>query len=769
MRVDRDFFRRLIFALPFVLYCIHSSGQEIDLVKYVNTLQGTNSSWGLSYGNTYPTTGLPFGMHFWSAQTGKNGDGWKYQYTAETIRGFQQVHQCSPWMNDYAVFSLMPNTGKLTVDEEERASAFSHKNEIAKPHYYSVKFNNGIRTEISPTERGAHMRFSFPKADAFLVLDGYVKNSSVKIIPEERKIIGWVDNGRFVPGNFKNFFVMIFDQPFLSYGTWENKEGKVSKNTLADEGAGKGAFVQFRPGAVVQVRIASSYISPEQAEETLKQELGLHKKFEQTKEAAFKRWNTLLNRVVVEGDNEKDKETFYSCLFRANLFSRQFFEYDKDNKPHYFSPYDGKVHEGYMYTDNGFWDTFRAQFPLSNILHPTQQGRYMQALLNAQAECGWLPSWSNPGETGGMVGNHSISLLADAWAKGICTFDPTKALEAYLHEVTNKGPWGGANGREGFKEYFNLGFVPYPEYHESTAKTLEYAYDDFCAYSLAKTTNNTFYQQVFERQMMNYRFVFDSTTNFMRGRKKDGTWLPGFDPIEWGGPFTEGNAWQYTWSVFHDIQGLVNLMGGDKVITAKLDSLFTMHSDYKVGTYGTTIHEMKEMVLANMGQYAHGNQPVQHAAYLYNYAGQPWKSQKRVREIMSRLYNATENGFPGDEDQGGTSSWYVLSALGIYSVCPGTDQYVIGSPLFPKITVTLEDGKKFVIDARNNTSDNVYIRSALLNGKTYSHNWITYKDIIDGGVFQLEMSRTPSTERGTKEEDRPFSVSPIEKAVVITK
>ena len=750
-------FKICLFAL--VLFSFRLSAQEKDLVKYVNTLQGTNSSWGLSYGNTYPTIGLPFGMHFWSAQTGKNGDGWKYQYTAKTIRGFQQVHQCSPWMNDYAVFSLMPVSGKLVVNEDDRQLGFSHENEIAKPHYYKVKLDKGITTEISPVERGAHMKFTFPQSEAFLVFDGYVKNSSVKIIPEEKKIVGWVNNGRFVPSNFRSYFVMTFDQPFVSYGTWENKEGKISKGNKSDEGEGKGAYIEFKKGTVVQVKIASSYISPEQAELNLSRELGAHKKFEHTKDAAFKRWNTLLNRVVVEGDNEDDKATFYSCLFRANLFSRQFFEYNSDNKPYYFSPYDGKVHDGYMYTDNGFWDTFRAQFPLSNILHPAQQGRYMQALLNAQKECGWLPSWSNPAETGGMVGNHSISLLADAWAKGIRTFDPEKALEAYLHEVTNKGPWGGANGREGYKEYFNLGFVPYPEYHESTAKTLEYAYDDFCAWQLAKSTGNTFYQQVFERQMFNYKNVFDSTINFMRGRMKNGLWLPNFDPIEWGGPFTEGNAWQYSWSVFHDIQGLVNLMGGEKAVASKLDSLFTIPSDYKVGTYGATIHEMKEMVLANMGQYAHGNQPVQHAAYLYNYIGQPWKTQKKVREVMKKLYNATENGFPGDEDQGATSSWYVLSALGIYSVCPGTDQYVIGSPLFKKATVTLENGKKFVIEAPNNNDQNVYIRSAKLNNKDYTHNWITYKDIIDGGTLRFEMDNKPANDRGTKDEDKPFSLS----------
>lgn len=751
---------RFRFLAVAIVFCFSSlRAQEKDLVKYVNTLQGTNSHWGLSYGNTYPTVGLPFAMHFWSAQTGKNGDGWKYQYSAETIRGFQQVHQCSPWMNDYAVFSLMPVAGDLVVNEDDRAMAFKHENEVAKPHYYKVSFDNGTTTEISPVERGAHMRFSFPKDDAFIVLDGYTKNSRVEILPEERKIVGWVDNGRFVPANFKNYFVITFDQPFFSYGTWENRDNTVTKGGKEAEGAGKGAYLQFKKGAVVQVKIASSYISLEQAERTMRNELGKFKRFEQTKDAAFKRWNTLLNRIQVEGGSEEDKATFYSCLFRASLFSREFFEYDENNKPYYYSPYDGKVHEGYMYTDNGFWDTFRAQFPLSNILHPAQQGRYMQALLSAQEQCGWLPSWSNPGETGGMIGNHAISLLVDAWVKGIRTFDAEQALEAYLHESTYKGPWGGANGRDGLNEYLSIGFVPYPEYHESTAKTLEYAYDDFCGYQLAKSIGNKFYERVFERQMMNYRNVFDTTKNFMRGRMKNGDWVPDFDPIEWGGPFTEGNAWQYTWSVFHDVEGLIRLMGGEDVFVTKLDSLFSMPSDYKVGTYKQTIHEMKEMVLANMGQYAHGNQPVQHATYLYNYARQPWKTQERVREVMKKLYNATENGFPGDEDQGQTSSWFVLSALGIYSVCPGTDQYVIGSPLFKKATITLEDGKKFVITAVDNSDKNVYIKAATLNGLPYSKNWITYDDIVNGGELEFQMSDQPAMDRGVEDGDKPFSLS----------
>lgn len=737
-----------------------------DLVKYVNTLQGTNSSFELTRGNTYPTTALPFGMHTWTPQTGKNGDGWKYQYTKTTIRGFQQAHQCSSWSNDYAVFSFMPVTGKLVVNEDERATGFSHQNETAKPGYYTVKLNNGITTEISPTERGAHLRFTFPKKqDSYIVLDGYTKLSMVKIIPAERKIIGWVNNGHQTQqANFRNYFVAVFDKPFKSYGTWENRKNTIQSNTSDAEGEGSGAYIQFESGEKVQVKVASSYISPEQAELNLQKELGNFKTLDDTKKAATEIWNKYLSKILVEGNSEEDKTTFYSCFFRASLFARQFFEYDKDGKAYYYSPYDGKVHYGYMYTDTGFWDTFRGQFPLNTILHPTQQGRYMQALLDANDQCGWLPEWSFPGEGGSMLGNHAISLLTDAWMKGIRTFDPQRALKAYLHEATNKGPWGPANGREGWKGYYQLGYVPYPEVREATAKTLEYAYDDFCGYTLAKNVNAPFYQQIFEKQMFNYKNVFDSTTGFMRGRNSNGEWTPAkFDPTEWGGPFTEGCAWHWVWSVFHDTQGLIELLGGDKKFVAKMDSVFTQPNTFNVGTYGGPIHEMTEMAMANMGQYAHGNQPIQHMIYLYNYAGAPWKAQYHAREVMKRLYSGTENGYPGDEDQGQTSSWYVLSALGFYSVCPGTDQYVIGSPAFSKITINLENGKQFVIKANGNSSENVYIQNATLNGNIYTHNFLRHEDIMNGGIFELNMSNQPNYTRGLEKEDKPFSVSLTEK------
>lgn len=736
------------------------SAQDKDLVHYVNTLQGTNSKHELTRGNTYPTTALPFGMHTWTAQTGRNGDGWKYQYFKDKIRGFQQAHQCSSWTRDYAVFSLMPMVDELVVDENKREAKFSHQNEIAKPNYYKVTFDNQLTTEIAPTERGAHIRFSYPKSKkSYLVLDGYTRLSGVQIFPAAQKITGYVNNGEGFRKGWKSYFVIKFDQPIKAYGTWENKANTIKADSTIAEGLGKGAYIEFKAGVKVQAKVASSYISAAQAELNLQQELGKDKNLEQTKANAAAVWNKSLGKILVEGGSEEDIATFYSCFFRASLFSRKFYEIGKDGQPYYFSPYDGKVHPGYMFTDTGFWDTFRAQFPLNALMHPEMHGRYMQAMLDAYEQCGWLPSWSFPSEGGSMIGNHAISLFADAWAKGIKTFDPNKALEAYAHEAMNKGPWGPANGRDGWKEYFQLGYVPYPKYREATAKTLEYAYDDFCGYELAKVTGNDFYQSVFARQMYNYKNVYDASTRFMRGKDVNGKWTPKFDPTEWGGPFTEGNAWHWQWSVFHDTQGLINLMGGNENFTAKLDSVFSEPNKVNVGTYGGMIHEMAEMVMANMGQYAHGNQPIQHMVYLYNYANQPWKAQFYAREVMKRLYNATENGYPGDEDQGQTSSWYVLSALGFYSVTPGTGEYVLGSPLFKKITLTLESGKKFVIEAPANDASHVYIKSANLNGKPYTRNFINHSELVNGGTLKLEMDAKPATNRGLGKEDKPFSLT----------
>ena len=733
-----------------------------DLVEYVNTLQGTNSKFELTRGNTYPTIALPFGMNTWSPQTARNGDGWKYQYFKDTIRGFQQAHQCSSWTNDYAVFSLMPVSGQLKLSDLERGAKFNHDNEIAKPHYYKVDFDNGITTEVSPSLRGSHMRFSFPKNEkAYIVIDGYTGASGIKIDRKNRQITGFVRNGRGMDRvkGFKNYFVIQFDKSFQEAGIWENRNGKTWENQTSKEGEGIGAYIQFKDGQKVQAKIASSYVSLDQAQLNLKRELGKDRNLEQTKANAKAVWNKQLSKILVEGGTEAQMRTFYSCFFRASLFSRKFYEINENGDPFYYSPYDGKVHNGYMYTDTGFWDTFRGQFPLNAILYPEMHGNYVSALVDAYHQRGWLPSWSFPSESGGMIGNHAISLLADAYVKGLKTFNPEEALEAYYHEATNESPIGPSSGRQGWKEYFTLGYIAYPEVREATAKTLEYAYDDFCGYQLAKASGNKYYEEIFGRQIYNYKNVYDPEVGFMRGRKKNGEWVENFDPFEWGGPFTEGNAWHYLWSVFQDPQGLINLIGGNDNFISKLDEVFTSPNTVHVGTYGGKIHEMTEMQMANMGQYAHGNQPIQHMIYLYNYAKQPWKAQYHARNVMDKLYDYTENGYPGDEDQGQTSSWYVLSALGFYSVCPGTDQYVLGSPVFKKTTITLENGNKFVINAPKNDKDHVYIEAASLNGQNYTKNFITYDDILTGGTFDLKMSTSPNKERGTGERDKPFSLS----------
>ena len=755
--------KRLISSLILILAIMataFSAGKDYTML--IDTRIGTDSNFGLSHGNTYPATGMPFAQHLWSPQTGEKYDGWKYSWPHKEIRGFEQTHQCSPWMQDYAVFILMPETGKLVTGLKERGASFSHANEIARPNYYKVTFDNGITTEMAPTERCNLMRFTFPRKDsAYLLLDGYNDLSEIHIDPEAREITGWVNNIRFI-GNKESFrchFIIRFDQPFLEYGVWENQDGGIFPESKDGEGKGYGAYLRFQPGAKVNARITSSYISLEQSRIALERELGLFKKLEDVAAAGARTWNELLGRVDVDGATDEEIRTFYSCLFRSNLFSRKFYEIDAEGKPYYYSPYDGLIHNGYMYTDNGFWDTFRSQFPLTNILHPEMQGRYMNALLDAQDQCGWLPQWSAPGETGGMVGNHAISLLADAWAKGIRTFDPERALKAYAHEAMNKGPWGGANGRGGWQEYWTLGYVSHRGGNGGTAMTLEYAYDDFCAWKLATSIGNEFYARIFGNSMYNYRNVFDPVTGFMRGRDREGNWTEPFDPEEWGGPYVEGDAWHYTWSVFQDVQGLIDLFGGDKAFTDKLDAVFTTEPSMKPGTYRNVIHEMTEMELAEMGQYAHGNQPIQHMPYLYCYAGQPWKTQYWVRQIMSRLYGSGPQGYPGDEDQGGMSSWYVLSALGIYAVTPGTDQYVLGSPVFRNATLKLDGGKVFRIIAEGNSPDNVYIQSATLNGKPLDANYITYQDIMSGGELHLVMGPSPAYGRGILKSAVPYSVS----------
>lgn len=736
------------------------------LVTLANPMQGTDSTGGFSHGNEYPAIALPFPMNVWAPYTQPAKDSFYYQYRQTKIRGIRQTHQPSPWIGDYANFSLMPVTGKLVVKEDDRASEFSHSREIAQPSYYSVRLDTWKATaEVTPTERAASFRFTFEESgDAYIVLDAFDRNSSVEIIPSENKITGIcrsIHGG--VPDNFANYFVIVFDRPFAAYGTWTPDAIQEGAAKLASKHSG--AYVQFKnrsKNRQVSCKVASSFISPEQAQLNLDREIG-KSGFDAVRKNAEAKWNETLARIRVEGGTEEQQRTFYSGLYRSVLFPHRFYELDANQKPVYYSPYDGKVHAGYLYTDTGFWDTFRASHPLYNLLFPEISAEIMQGLLNAYDQSGWLPSWSSPAHRDCMIGNHAFSLLADAWIKGVTNFDAGKALDAMVHDSQTQSPANcRAIGRDGAEFYAKLGYVPYPNFREATAKSLEYSYDDFCAAKLAQSIGRNKEAAMFAKSAMNYSNVFDASIGFVRGRKADGSWCENFDPTEWGGPFTEGNSWQWTWSVFQDIPGLVALMGGDAAFGKKLDAVFTSAPDVKVGTYGGMIHEMTEMVASNMGQYAHGNQPVQHAIYLYNSIGQPWKAQARVREVMSRLYQSTPDGFCGDEDTGQMSAWYVFSAMGFYPVCPGTLNYEIGSPIFDRATITLADGKKFVVTAKTNGPQRPYIKGATLGGAPFNKAYLTHSQIVSGGEIVFEMTSAPDYKWATAPDSRPASaVRPI--------
>lgn len=733
-----------------------------DWTQYVNPLMGTQSSFELSTGNTYPAIARPWGMNFWTPQTGKMGDGWQYTYTANKIRGFKQTHQPSPWINDYGQFSIMPVTGKLEFDEEKRASWFSHKGEIATPSYYKVYLaEHDVVTEMTPTERAVLFRFTFPENEhSYIVVDAFDKGSYVKVIPEENKIIGYTTrNSGGVPENFKNYFVIEFDKPFTYKGTFADK--KLEEGNLEQKADHTGAIIGFstRKGEIVHARIASSFISFEQAAQNLK-ELG-NDSFEQLAQKGNDAWNKVLGKIEVEGGNLDQYRTFYSCLYRSLLFPRKFYEFTADGQPVHYSPYNGQVLPGYMYTDTGFWDTFRCLFPFLNLMYPSVNKEIQEGLVSTYKESGFFPEWASPGHRGCMIGNNSASVLVDAYMKGVKVDDVKTLYEGLIHGTENVHPEVSSTGRLGYQYYNKLGYVPYDvKINENTARTLEYAYDDWCIYQLAKALNRPKKEiELFAKRAMNYRNVFDKESKLMRGRNENGQFQSPFSPLKWGDAFTEGNSWHYSWSVFHDPQGLIDLMGGKKMFITMLDSVFAVPPVFDDSYYGQVIHEIREMTVMNMGNYAHGNQPIQHMIYLYNYAGQPWKAQYWLRQVMDRMYTPGPDGYCGDEDNGQTSAWYVFSALGFYPVCPGTDEYVIGAPLFKKATLHFENGNNLVIDAQNNSKENLYIESLRVNGQESTRNYLKHADLLRGGTIEFKMGSQPNLNRGINDDDAPYSFS----------
>ncbi|MDX2413666.1 MAG: GH92 family glycosyl hydrolase, partial [Bacteroidales bacterium] len=535
-----------------------STTEDKNPVDKVNPLMGCDSEYKLSNGNTYPAIALPWGMNFWTPQTRNMGDGWAYTYDDYKIQGIKQTHQPSPWINDYAAFSLMPLTGSLKFKAGERASWFSHKAEISKPYYYSVYLADyDVSAEISPSERAAIFRFTFPRSDSsFILLDAFYKGSMVKIDPSKRTIEGYCrNNSGGVPDNFHNYFVLEFDKDFTYTYTWDGD--KISGGSLEAEGYHVGAVVAFNTvkGEEVNVKVASSFISPGQARLNLSREIG-SKDFETVKQEAKDAWNKELMRFKVEDDNMDRIRTFYSSLYRVLLFPRRFYEMDKDDNIIHYSPYNGEVLPGYMFTDNGFWDTFRAVFPFFTLFYPELNSQIMQGLVNTYNESGWLPEWASPGHRDCMIGSNSASLIADSYLKGIRDYDIETLYEAIVKNSKSVGPVHSV-GRYGAEYYNKLGYVPYDVgIRENTARTLEYAYADFCISELALEIGRPQEEiDLFSERAMNYKNVFDTGRGLMRGRNEDGTFQSPFNPYKWGDAFTEGNSWHYTWSVFQDIEG----------------------------------------------------------------------------------------------------------------------------------------------------------------------------------------------------------------------
>jgi len=718
----------------FAIFCIllaaaifspsRKNAEEPDLAQLVNPLAGTMSRWDFSTGNTYPAVAVPWGMNFWTPMTAASeADGWAYTYDSHKITGFKQTHQPSPWINDYGAFSIVPGGSP---------SWFSHKSEISTPYYYCVYLaDHDIKAEITPTERAAMMRLTYPGATASeLVINAYEGGmiTGVETVEGGTLISGiTIQNHGGVPEDFKCWFAVKVE------GAEGGSAGiDLNRTTLS---------FPTRRGQQVTLRCASSFISQEQALLNLDEVAG--KSFDEVETAAHGRWNSLLGRIKVYGGTEAQMRTFYSCLYRCLLFPRKFYELDADGNPLHYSPYSGKVEPGYLYTDTGFWDTFRALFPLLNLVYPDVNAEIQAGLANIARENDFLPEWASPGHRDCMVGNNSASVVADAALQGITSREDMEVLyKALVHASGNVHPTVSSSGRKGHEYYNSLGYIPCDKgVNENVARTLEYAYDDWCIARLAQLLDRPQEEiDLYLGRSGNWRNVFDPQTRLMRGRNADGSFQEPFSPYKWGDAFTEGNAWHYTWSVFHDIPGLKEAMGGEESFTQMLDSVFKVPPIYDDSYYGYRIHEITEMQVADMGNYAHGNQPAQHMLYLYDWTSRPWKGQERIREVMDRLYSATPDGYCGDEDNGQTSAWYVFSALGFYPVCPGSGEYAIGSPLFRYASISLADGKKISIESKFSGPGKPYVKSLKLDGRQHPGLFLDIDRLKKGCRLQFTMS-----------------------------
>ena len=726
-----------------------------DLLRYVNPAQGADSVHSFSKGNTHPLVARPFGMTHWSPQTEDSPR--FYQPTAHQIQGIRATHQPSPWIGDYGHFLLCPQSGRPLLQAGQRSSVFRQDQTTLGPHYLRTVFGR-YRTavELTATERCALLRLDYPEGEARrLVLDLFAGDCRLAVDPSGGTLSGYTRaNSGGVPDNFALYFWLEVAGPVIGGGTFD--EGGIDDGATAAAGDGLGGWLEFAPGdGAVQVRVATSFISIDQARQNLAREVG-DRDFDQVLGESAQVWNDVLNRVQVEGADDRQLRTLYSCLYRAHLFPRMWYEYDAEGRPHHFSPYDGGLHRGVLYADNGFWDTHRTVYPLLAWLDPQRLGEIVEGWVQAYREGGWFPKWTSPGYRACMIGTHLDAVIADACVKGVGGFDLETAFAAMLKNANEVGDDEGNYGRRGIEAFAELGWVPDDEVEHAASRTQDFAYNDFCVAQVARALGREEDYRKYRQRAFYYRNTFNSRTGFMQGRKRDGSWAEPFDEFRWGEAYIEGSAWQCSWAVNHDLAGLIDLFGGAGPTVEKIDRMLALPPRFEVGSYNFEIHEMTEMAAVDFGQYAHSNQPVHHVLYIYTFAGAPHRTQYWVRRVLDQLYSP--EGFSGDEDNGEMSSWYIFSALGLYPFCPGHSSYVLGSPLFKKAVVRPAGGEEFVVEAPDNSGENVYVKGVEFNGRPHSSAAVEHSDLAAGGTLRFAMDARPGS-AGHADGDLPFSLS----------
>jgi predicted alpha-1,2-mannosidase len=702
---------------------------QTDKLELVNLLQGTHSSRLFSRGNTLPIVAMPFGMEHWTLQTNASAEPWFFSADDARVEGFRCTHQLSPWLSDYGCATFLPFCGNPSPVPAQRASSYRQDQTILSPSYLCLNLlRYRCRTEMVPTERGAILRICFEESGAAgLMVDLPGEDAEFADLRENKIVAGLTHaNNGGVPAGFTAYYVMEVNTPITGFDV----------KILNGRRVGVIHF-QAKKDIPVECRIAGSFISREQAMTTLHRELG-GKSFQRLRAAAEKAWETELSRIEIAGGTEEQRRIFYSCLYRVALFPRIFHEFDSSENAVHYSAYRGGVRPGVMYADHGYWDLYRAWYPLMSIINPERLGEILQGWVNASKEGGWLPQFPAPGYRSCMTGSLIDSVFGDAAAKGIGGYDVEAAFAALRKHATQPGNPDSGYGRRGIEDYLKQGYVSADHVAQAAVETLDSAYGDFCIAQVARALRKDNEATLFEKRARNWKNVFDPETRFMRGKSSDGKWIEPFDPVSWGGAYVEGAAWQHRFSVPHDVGGLIEAMGGRAAFVSCLENMLHMEPRFDVGTYGTEIHEMSEMAAVDFGQYAHNNQPVHHILYLFAAAGRRDLTQFWVRRVLDTLY--TSKNFPGDEDTGSMAAWYVLSALGFYPVCPGKPEYVLGAPLFDQATIRVENSRTTTIRALNNHKERLYCGAPRINGKPHNEVAVPHRTIVEGSEIVFEMA-----------------------------